>query len=65
VAVQNARLYTQMLRQAERETRVNLIGQKVQQSLTVEDALQVALRELSLALDAPRASIQVGMRRES
>jgi putative methionine-R-sulfoxide reductase with GAF domain len=65
VAVQNARLYTQMQRQAEREMRVNLIGQKVQQSLTVEDALQVALRELSLALDAPRASIQVGMRRES
>jgi putative methionine-R-sulfoxide reductase with GAF domain len=65
VAVQNARLYTQTQRQAERESRVNLIGQKVQQTLTVEDALKVALRELSLALEAPHASIQVGLRRES
>jgi putative methionine-R-sulfoxide reductase with GAF domain len=65
VAIQNADLYRQTQRLAEREAQVNLIGQKVQQTLTIEDALQVTLRELSLALDAPRASIQLGLGRGS
>lgn len=60
VAVQNAHLYTQTQRQAEREVRLNLIGQKIQQTLTIEDTLQVVLRELSQALSVPRASIQLG-----
>lgn len=60
VAVQNARLYTQTQQQAEREARLNLIGQKIQQTSTIEDTLQVVLRELGQALNASRASVQLG-----
>jgi nitrate/nitrite-specific signal transduction histidine kinase len=59
VAVQNAQLYTQTRQKAEREAKINLIGQKLQQTLTIEDTLQVALVELSQALDASRAAIRV------
>ena len=61
VAIQNARLYTRLQRQAEHETQINQIGQKIQQTLTIEDTLQVALRELSLVLVSPKASIQLGV----
>jgi signal transduction protein with GAF and PtsI domain len=50
VALQNARTYSQTQRQAERETAVNLITQKIQNATTVEAALQVAARELGHVL---------------
>jgi GAF domain-containing protein/HAMP domain-containing protein len=50
IAVQNARNFQQTQKQAERETMVNLITQKIQSALTVEDALQTAARELGHAL---------------
>jgi putative methionine-R-sulfoxide reductase with GAF domain len=60
IAVQNARLYSQTQRQAERETRLNLITQRIQSATTVEGVLQVAISELASALDAQRAFIQIG-----
>jgi putative methionine-R-sulfoxide reductase with GAF domain len=61
VALQNARLYTAAQRQAERETLVNTIGQKIQNATTVESVLQIAARELGQALGAQRASAQLSV----
>ncbi len=62
VAVQNARTFTQARRQAERETMLNVISQKIQSATSVEAVLQIAARELGRALDAPLAIAQLGMK---
>ncbi len=49
-ALQNARSFLQSQRQAERETAVNLITQKIQGTTSVEAALRMAARELGHAL---------------
>ena len=46
VALQNSRTFSQAQRQAERESRLNAIGQKIQGATTVEAVLQIAAREL-------------------
>jgi putative methionine-R-sulfoxide reductase with GAF domain len=61
IAVQNARAYNKAQQQAERETVINVIGQKIQVAPTVEDVLQIAVRELGAALGSHRASIQLGL----
>jgi GAF domain-containing protein len=50
VALQNARSFLQIQRQADRETAVNLITQKIQNATSVDAALQIAARELGHAL---------------
>ncbi len=49
-ALQNARSFTQAQRQAEHETAVNLIAQRIQNTISIESALQIAARELGHAL---------------
>jgi GAF domain-containing protein/HAMP domain-containing protein len=49
-AIQNARAYIQAQKQADRETTINLIAQKIQGTTTIETALQVVARELGHAL---------------
>ena len=49
-ALQNASSYAQTQRQAERETTLNAISQKIQKATTIEVALQTAARELGHAL---------------
>jgi GAF domain-containing protein len=49
-ALQNARSLSISQRQAERETSVNLITQKIQGTTSIEAALQMAARELGHAL---------------
>lgn len=55
-ALQNAQSYADAKTQAELETLVNTIGQKIQRSTSVEDTLQIAIREIGLALGATRVS---------
>jgi GAF domain-containing protein/HAMP domain-containing protein len=50
IAVQNARSFVQAQKQADRETTLNQISQKIQSTQTIEAALQTAARELGHAL---------------
>ena len=59
VALQNARSFQQAKEQAEQESMINIISQRIQGTTSVEDALQVAVRELGRALGAKQASIQL------
>ena len=49
-AVRNARSYSEIARRAERETLVSTISQRIQNTSTIEGALQVVARELGNAL---------------
>ncbi|MBK9210875.1 MAG: hypothetical protein IPL71_22370 [Anaerolineales bacterium] len=59
ISLQNARSFEQSRAQADLESLVNAIGQKVQRATTVEDTLQTAIRELGLALGATRVSANI------
>jgi sigma-B regulation protein RsbU (phosphoserine phosphatase) len=62
IALQNARSFTQAQRQAERETLLNVIGQKIRSATTVDAVLQIAARELGHALGAPLTIAQLGLK---
>ncbi|HQN43893.1 MAG TPA: hypothetical protein PLA25_07145, partial [Anaerolineaceae bacterium] len=57
VALQNARSFEQIQNQAVRESAVNLITQRIQSTTSVEDALQIAVRELGHALGMKPTSV--------
>ena len=59
--LENRRQYEQAQRQAERESMLNTIGQKIQSATTVDAVLQIAARELGRALDAPLTIAQLGV----
>ena len=59
IAVQNAQLYTRAQEQAENETLVNMIGQKIQSATSIEDVLKIAVRELGDVFST-QTSIQIG-----
>lgn len=50
VALQNARSFANAQKQAERESKLNTIAQKIQGTATIEEAMQIAARELGHAL---------------
>lgn len=58
--VQSRRIYEQTQFQANQEALINRISQQIQGTTTVDDALQVAIRELGRALDATWTSVQLG-----
>jgi GAF domain-containing protein len=62
VALQNARTYAQTQQQAEYEALINQISQRIQSTTSVENALQVTVRELGRALGAKRANVKLGGR---
>jgi nitrate/nitrite-specific signal transduction histidine kinase len=59
VAVQNARAYEQVQKQARREAMVSAINQRVQRAVTIDEVLQVAVSELGRGLSVKRASVEV------
>jgi len=58
-SIQNVRSFEQSKAQADLESMVNAIGQKIQRASTVDDTLQTAIREIGLALGASRVSVNV------
>ncbi len=58
-ALQSAQTYVEAKTKADLEETVNIIGQKIQRTASVEDALQTAIREVGLALGAPRVSASI------
>jgi GAF domain-containing protein len=61
VALDRHLLLTSAQRRAERERLINVIGQKIQSAPTIESAMQVALAELSQALNARRAYVELNV----
>lgn len=61
IAIENAQLFQRTQQQAEREASINMISQRIQATTSVEEALQVAVRELGRTLGAQRATIQLGV----
>ena len=54
ISLRNARSYEHTRSQAELQALVNVIGQKIQRTTSVEDTLQTATRELGTAIGASR-----------
>ena len=48
--LENRRQYERAQKQAERESTLNIINQKIQSAITIDAALQIAARELGHAL---------------
>lgn len=65
ISLQNARSYEESRSQAEMEALVNVIGQKIQRTTSVEETLQTAIRELGTAIGATRVRVNVGANRQS
>lgn len=59
VALQNARLFTQMQHLALREAQINDIGQRIQNTRTIDDAMQTAVRELGRMLDGKQTIVRL------
>lgn len=50
IAMQNANVYVEAQQRAEREALIGAIGQRIQETTTIEEAMKVAARELGHAL---------------
>jgi HAMP domain-containing protein len=61
IALQNAQLYTRAQHQAEHEATVASIGQRIQGSISVDDALQIAISELGQALGAKLSQVELSL----
>ena len=61
VALRNAEAYSLTRQQADKETLINTIGRKIQNTSSVEQALQVAVRELGQALGARDSRISLSL----
>ena len=63
-SIQNVRSFEQSKAQADLESMVNAIGQKIQRATTEEDTLQTAIREVGLALGAASVSVNISGRKD-
>jgi len=62
IVMQRVKLFEQLQKQAQRESTLNIISQKIQSATTVEAVLQIAARELGHALGAPLTIAQLGIK---
>ena len=58
-SIQNVRSIEQSRKQAELESLVNVIGQKIQRTTSIEETLQTAIRELGTAIGASRVKANI------
>jgi GAF domain-containing protein/HAMP domain-containing protein len=58
-SIQNVRSFERSRKQAELESLVNVIGQKIQRTTSIEETLQTAVRELGTAVGASRVKASV------
>ena len=63
-SIQNVRSFEQSRKQADLESLVNTIGQKIQRTTSIEETLQTAIRELGMAIGASSVKASVGMRQQ-
>lgn len=61
VALRNAQTYSQTQQVAERESLINEINRKIQNTATIEQALQVTVRELGSALGAKDSRVVLSL----
>ncbi len=64
ISLQNAELFANAQRRAEREALINTISQKIQNAPTVQSAMQTAVAELGKALRAKRTFVDLQLSRE-
>jgi len=62
-SIQNVRSFEQSKKQADLESLVNAIGQKIQRTTSIEETLQTAIRELGTAIGASRVSANIAGRK--
>jgi GAF domain-containing protein len=61
LAMENLRLIDESQQRVAREARINEISEKIQGAQSLEEALQIAVREVGLSLKAPLTTVQVNM----
>lgn len=59
IALQNARLIEDVRQQSEQEIKINYIAQRIQNSKTVDEALQIAVREVGRAVGSPQTVVRL------
>lgn len=59
VALENARLLAEARAQAEQEALINQISQQIQNTATMEQAIQVAVREVGRVVNAPQTRVRL------
>jgi GAF domain-containing protein len=63
-SIQNVRTFEQSQKQAQLESLVNAIGQKIQRAASIEETLKIGIREIGVALDAPEVSVSISRRED-
>jgi GAF domain-containing protein len=58
-ALQNAQLFEEIRQQGEKERIINQVSEKIQRTLTMEDALQTAVTALGQALNVRHAQVEI------
>jgi GAF domain-containing protein len=58
-AYENLRLIDETQQRAAREARINEIGEKIREAQSLEEALQIAIREVGRSLEAPQTAVKL------
>ncbi len=64
IALQNARLLENVRQQSEQEAKINNIARQIQNTTTVDEALQIAVREIGRAVGSPQTAVRLTNRSE-